>query len=161
MVWEAEFWVALAFLVFLAVLAKVGVHRLIFKALDTRSAKIRAELDEARQLREEAQQLVAEYKRRRDEAESEAQGIVAAAQSEAERLAAEAKTKAEDFVARRTKMAQTKIAQAEAQAVSDVRAAAADAAAKAAAAILARETTGPAADTLVDAAIRDVRAKLH
>ena len=161
MIWEAEFWVALAFLVFIGLLVKVGAPRVILNALDTRAARIRDELDQARQLREEAQQLVAEYKRRRDEAEGEAQGIVAAAQSEAERLAAEAKTKAEDFVARRTKMAQTKIAQAEAQAVSDVRAAAADAAAKAAAVILAQETTGPAADTLVDAAIRDVRAKLH
>ena len=115
--------------------------------LDHRAARIKAELDDARQLKDEAQKLVAEYRARRESAEREAEEIVANAKSEAERIAAEAKTRMEDFVARRTKMAETKIAQAEAQALADVRAAAADAAVSAAARILSQTVKGQTADT--------------
>ena len=84
-------------------------------ALDKRAARIKAELDEARRLRDEAAKLLAEYQRKQSEAEREAEAIVADAKAEAERVAAEAHAKMEDFVARRTKMAETKIAQAEAR----------------------------------------------
>src|SRR5262245_58469201 len=123
-----EFWVAVSFAVFIGVLIYFGVHRLIIGALDDRRAKIKAELDEARRLKEEAQALLAEYQRKQGEAEREAAEIVAGAKAEAERLAADAKAKSEDFLARRTKLAEIKIAQAEAQAVADVRNAAAEAA---------------------------------
>jgi ATP synthase B/B' CF(0) len=71
-------------------------------------------LDEAFRLKEEAQKVLAEYRRRHEEADREADAIIASARTEAERVAAEAKTKMEEFVARRTRMADTKIAQAEA-----------------------------------------------
>jgi F-type H+-transporting ATPase subunit b len=158
---DAEFWVAVAFVIFIAVLAKLGVHRLLISALDDRSARIKAELDEARRVREEAQALLAEYQRRRGEADREADAIVVAAKAEAERLAGEAKAKVEDFVARRTKMAEAKIAQAEAQALADVRAAAADAAVAAAERILGETAKGRVADDLIARGIRDVKAKLN
>ena len=97
-------------------------------ALDHRAERIKAELDDARRLKEEAAKVLAEYKARRASAEREAEEIIANAKAEAERIAAEAKAKMEDFVARRTKTAESKIALAEAQALADVRAAAADAA---------------------------------
>src|SRR5438093_624429 len=80
----------------------------------------------------EAEALFATYKRKQQEAEHEAEAIIAGAKAEAERLAAEAETKIEEFVARHTKMAESKITQAEAQALADVRSAAAEAAAAAA-----------------------------
>src|SRR5215469_8063847 len=153
---DAEFWVAIAFVLFIAVLFKLGAHRVIIGALDDRGARIKAELDEARRVREEAQALLADYQRRRGEADREADAIVVAAKAEAERLAAEAKTKVEDFVARRTKMAETKIAQAEAQAVADVRAAAADAAVAAAERILAATAKGKVAEDLLTRGIAEV-----
>ena len=125
-------------------LGYLGVHRMLAKSLDDRAARIKAELDEARRLRDEAAQLLAEYQRKRQAAEGEAQDIIAGAKAEAERLAVEAKAKIEDFVARRTKMAETKIAQAEAQAAADVRSAAAEAAVAAAEKILSAETQGQA-----------------
>ena len=129
---ETENWVALGFLLFLGLLAYLGVHRKLIASLDQRQGRIKAELDEARRLREEAQALLAEFERKGREAEGEAAAIIAGAKAEAERLAAEAKTRMEDFVARRTKMAEAKITQAEAQALADVRSAAADAAVAAA-----------------------------
>ena len=136
MIKEPEFWVAVAFVLFIGVLVYVGAHKKVTDALDHRSARIKAELDEARRLRDEAGKLLAEYQRKQREAESEAEAIIADAKAEAERVAAEARVKMEEFVARRTKMAEAKIGQAEAQALADVRAAAADAAVAAAENIL-------------------------
>ncbi|HWE78670.1 MAG TPA: ATP F0F1 synthase subunit B [Pseudolabrys sp.] len=158
---EAEFWVAIGFLVFLGLMGWVGVHRTIGKSLDDRAARIKAELDEARRLRNEAAALLAEYQRKRQDAEGEAQEIVSGAKAEAERLAIEAKARIEEFVARRTKMAETKIAQAEAQAAADVRAAAAEAAVAAAEKILRQETKGDLAGRLVARGIEDVGKKLN
>jgi len=158
---DSHFWVAVAFVIFIGVLIKFGVHRLIVDALDTRAVRIRTELDEARRVREEAQALLAEYQRKRAEADREAEAIVSAARDEAERVAAEAKSKVEDFVARRTKMAETKIAQAEAQALADVRSAAADAAVAAAERILTETAKGKVGDDLIAQGIRDLKAKLN
>jgi F-type H+-transporting ATPase subunit b len=158
---DAEFWVALAFIVFLSLLGYLGVHRIVAKSLDDRAARIKAELDEARKIKDEAVQLLAEYQRKRHAAEGEAQDIIAGAKAEAERLAAEAKTRIEDFVARRTKMAEAKIAQAEAQAAADVRSAAAEAAIAAAEKILSAETKGKLAGELIAKGIDEVRKKLN
>lgn len=161
MFYEAETWVALAFIVFLGVMVYLGAHKSVAKSLDDRAARIKAELDEARKLRQDAAQLLADYERRRQEAEKEAQDILAVAQAEAERMAADAKAKVEEFVARRTQMAEAKIAQAEAQAAADVRAAAADAAIAAAEKILSHETKGARGDALVAHGIDDLRKRLN
>jgi F-type H+-transporting ATPase subunit b len=161
MLTDPEIWVALAFIVFVGGLGFIGVHRMLAKALDDRSARIKAELDEARKLKDEAAELLAEYQRKRQAAEGEAQDIIAGAKAEAERLAAEAKTRIEDFVARRTKLAETKIAQAEAQAAADVRSAAAEAAVAAAEKILSAEAKGNLASELIAKGIDDVRKKLN
>jgi F-type H+-transporting ATPase subunit b len=158
---EPETWVAIAFLIFLGILLRVGVPSLLFKVLDDRSARIKSELDEALRLRKEAEDVLAEYKRRQDEAEKTAESIIHNAGIEAERLAAEAQVKVEEFIARRTKMAETKIAQAEAQALTDVRSAAADVAVAAAEALLVSTTKGAAAESLVSRGIADLRTKLN
>jgi F-type H+-transporting ATPase subunit b len=158
---DAEFWVAVAFVIFFGVLIKLGMHRLLVDTLDSRAARIKAELDEAKRVRDEAQALLAEYQRKRGEADREAEAIVTAAREEAERLAAEAKSKVEEFVTRRTKMAETKIAQAEAQALADVRSAAADAAVAAAGTILSETARGKVGDDLIAQGIRDLKAKLN
>jgi F-type H+-transporting ATPase subunit b len=154
---EAEAWVAVAFVLFLGILVYVGAHRRVIDGIDQRQARIKAELEEARRLREEAQALLVEYQRKRHEADREAEAIIATANAEAERLAAEGKTRLEDFVARRTKMAETKIAQAEAQALADVRSSAADAAVAAAEKILSTTAKGKIGDDLLARGIADLR----
>jgi F-type H+-transporting ATPase subunit b len=158
---ETENWVALAFLLFLGLLAYLGVHRKLTDSLDQRQARIKGELDEARRLKDEAQALLAEFERKGREAEGEAAAIIASAKAEADRLTAEAKTRMEDFVARRTKMAEAKIIQAEAQALADVRAAAADAAVAAAEKILAAAAKGKVAEDLLAQGIEDVRKNFN
>ena len=158
---EPEFWVAVAFVILMAVFAYFGIHRTVLKALDHRSERIKAELDDARRLKDEAAKVLAEYKSRHASAEREAQDIITSARAEAERIASEAKTKMEDFVARRTKTAESKIALAEAQAMADVRAAAAEAAVTAASTILSQSVKGSVADDLLARGITEVREKLN
>jgi F-type H+-transporting ATPase subunit b len=161
MKFEAEFWVAVAFVIFLAVLAKFGVHRKVLGSLDERRDRIKADLDEAQRLREEAKAMLADADGKHRAAEQEADEIIAGARAEAERLAGEAKQKVEEFLARRTKMAEAKIAQAEAQALADVRAAAAEAATSAAERILTQSTKGQIAEDLIKRGIEDVKKKLN
>jgi len=158
---DAEFWVAVAFVGFLAALGYLGVHEMMVKYVDQRRDRIKAELDEARRLKEEAQALLAQYQRKQRAAEQEAAGIIAGATAEAERMMAEAKTKMEEFIARRGKMAEAKIAQAEVQALADVRAAAADAAVSAAEKILTQIVKGEVADRLIVKGVDDLKTKLN
>jgi F-type H+-transporting ATPase subunit b len=161
MLMEAEFWVAVAFVLFIALLLYVGVHKTVTGSLDKRRSRIQAELDEAAKLRSEAQALLAEYKQKTAHAENEAAAIIEGAKADAERLAAEAHAKLEDFVARRTKMAETKIAQAEQQALTEVRSAAAEAAVGAAEKVLAQAAKGSVAGQLIARGIEDVKKKLN
>ena len=156
-----EAWVAICFICFLGLLAYLGVHRKLTGALDQRQGRIKSELDEAARLRQEAQDLLAEFERKGLAAESEAEAIIASAKAEAERLATEARQRMEEFVGRRTKMAEAKIAQAEAQALADVRSAAADAAIAAAEKILSVAAKGKVAEELLARGIEDVKQKLN
>ncbi|MDE5455674.1 ATP F0F1 synthase subunit B [Bradyrhizobium sp. CSA112] len=158
---EPETWVAIAFVILMVLFAYLGIHKTVLTALDHRSERIKAELDDARRLKEEAAKLLGEYQTRRASAEREAEEIIANAKAEAERIATEAKAKMEDFVVRRTKTAESKIALAEAQALADVRAAAANAAVEAASNILSQSVKGSVADDLLAKGIAEVRAKLN
>ena len=158
---EPEFWVAVAFFILMGVFAYLGVHRTVLTTLDHRRDRIKAELDDARRIKEEAAKVLEQNKARRASAEREAAEIITGARAEAERIASEAKTKMEDFVARRTRTAENKIALAEAQALADVRAAAADAAIAAASTILSQSVKGEVADDLLAKGIQDVRTKLN
>lgn len=158
---EPETWVAIAFVLLFVLFGYLGIHRTVLKALDHRAERIKAELDEARRLKDDAAKLLAEYKAKRSSAEREAEEIIANAKAEAERIGVEAKAKMEDFVARRTKSAESKIALAEAQAVADVRSAAANAAVTAASTILSQSVKGSVADDLMAKGIAEVRAKLN
>jgi F-type H+-transporting ATPase subunit b len=158
---DPETWVAIAFIILMGVFAYFGIHRTVLTTLDHRRDRIKAELDDARRLKDEAAKLLEEYKARRASAEREAEEIIAGAKADAERIASEAKAKLEDFVTRRTKTAESKIALAEAQALADVRAAAAEAAVAAASTILSQSVKGEVADDLLAKGIKDVREKLN
>jgi F-type H+-transporting ATPase subunit b len=158
---DAEFWVALGFVVFMCILAYLGVHSRLATALDDRTKRIAAELAEAKRLRDEAAAVLASFKTKAAEAEKEAAAIVAQARKDAETMAAEAETRMTEFVARRTKQAEAKIALAESQATADVRAAAADAAVKAAGAVMSNDPQGTGAAALLDREIQALNAGVH
>lgn len=157
----AEFWVAVSFFIFVAIIVYYKVPAMVTAALDKRAADIAKELDEARRLREEAQALLASYKQRQAEAMKEADAIVAQAKIEAERLAEETRKAMEAQVVRRQQLAEDKIHQAETQAVAEVRAAAADVAVNAAREIIAAKVDAAKDSQLVEKSISELASKLH
>ncbi|THV16618.1 F0F1 ATP synthase subunit B [Rhizobium rhizophilum] len=158
---DASFFALVALVLFFVLLAYLKVPGMMAKALDERADKIRDELAEAKRLREEAQHLLAEYQRKRKEAEAEAAAIVAAAEREAAALTAEAKQKTEEFVARRNALSEQKIKQAETEAVNAVRAAAVDLAIAAAEKVLAKKTDDTVQQALFRASVGEVKSRLN
>jgi len=158
---NAEFWVAVGFLVVIGVILYAGAPKMIGKMLDDRAAAIKAELDEAARLRAEAEALLADYKRKSANAESEAAAIVDEARADAERIAAEMRTALAAQIERRGKQAQDKIAQAEAAAMAEIRNLAADAAAAAAEKLIAARLDEKRAGALIETSLKDLSAKLN
>src|ERR1051326_7246355 len=83
MLHEPEFWVAVGFVLGIALLLWKGVPTMVGKMLDQRAAVISAELEEAKRLRAEAAALLADYQTRAKGAEAEARSIIEAATAEA------------------------------------------------------------------------------
>ncbi len=158
---NTNFIVLIAFIVFVAVLLYMRVPGRLAGLLDNRAAQIRAELDEARALREEAKEILAGYERRRKEVQDQAAAIVTAARAEAEAAAAEAREELKRSIARRLAAAEDRIAAAEKAAVREVRERAVAVAVAAAGEILARQTTPDTAAAAIDAAIAEVGRRLH
>ena len=117
---DHHFWVLISLVILIALVWKPAA-RSITSALDERAVRIRNELDEARKLRDEAEQLLADYRRQEREAAAEAEAIVTHARQEAERLAAQAARDLDQSLARRQRLAEERIAQAEARATAEVR----------------------------------------
>ena len=157
----AEFWVAVSFAAFLAIVAYYKVPALIAKALDDRADAIRKELDEARRLRQEAQDLLADYQNRHRNVGQEADAIVDQAKHEAAAFAHETRETLKEQLERRTKLAEDKIARSEAQAMDDVRASAVEVALAAAEKILREKMTGAGGSAVLDQSIRDLKGRLN
>jgi len=158
---DATFFAFVGLVLFLALVVYLKVPGMMAKSLDDRADQIRNELSEAKRLREEAQHLLAEYQRKRKEAEAEAAHIVAAAEREAEMLTAEAKKKTEEFVANRTAVSEQKIKQAEADAMKAVRSAAVDLAIAAAENVLAKKADTKVQSELFSDAVGHVKSRLN
>jgi F-type H+-transporting ATPase subunit b len=160
-IYEPEFWVAVSFFLFVGLVLYLGVHKKIAAALDARSAMIAKELDEARRLRDEAEQVLADYKRKQGEVVTETKNIVDLAVREAEALAAETRKSVKEHFDRRIKLAEDKIARAEQDAVREVRTVAVDAAVAAAQSLIAKNLTADRAGQLVSESIDTLKSKLN
>lgn len=161
MAFDASFFALVGLILFFVLLAYLKVPGMVSKSLDERADNIRDELAEAKRLREEAQHLLAEYQRKRKEAEAEAASIVAAAEREAAALTAEAKLKTEEFVVRRTALSEQKIKQAESDAIGAVRSAAVDIAIAASEKLIADKATAAAKTKLFNSALGEVKSRLN
>ena len=158
---SAHFWVGAAFVVFVGILLAAGVHKFAWKALGDAGDKVRAQLDEANRLREEAQALLNRIQADRENAEALSKEILANAEDQAKRMHAEAQEKLAEQIQRRGELAERRIATAEAQAMAEVKAAAGELAAQMAEQVLASRIAGAKSDPLVDKAIGQLAGKLQ
>jgi F-type H+-transporting ATPase subunit b len=129
---DPEFWVLLAVAIFVVIVWK-PIRRFVVGTLDERAMRIQGELDEARKLREEAEQLLADYLKKQREAASE----------------------------RRQRLAEERIAQAESKAIDEIRAAAVDVAIDAARRVIVSELDERRGAAILDTAIASLPQRLR
>ena len=158
---NAESFIAIAFVIFVALLLYVKVPKMIAGALDARAAKVRDDLAEAKRLRAEAEALVADYQAKAASATADAEHILATARAEAAGIVADAHAGADAVIARRTAQAENKIAAAERAAEASVRAQAVDLATAAARRIIVAHDDPAEAARLTGAAIGELDRRLH
>ncbi len=158
---NTDFVVTIGFLLFIGVLLYFRIPGIVGRLLDKRAESIRAELEEARKLREEAQSILASYERKLKEVKDQATKIIEAAQEEAELAAKEAKEALKETIARRMQAAEEQIASARASAVREVRDQAATVAVNAARDVLASQIDATKANKLIEEGIEEAAAKLH
>lgn len=158
--WPTEIWLVVALIVLFAIAFRTA-KRAILGALDARSARIKAELDDAQRLREEAQSALAGFQRRQRDAMTEAEAIIAHAREDAERIRQQALTDLEQLLKRREKLAMDRIALAEANAAAEVRNTAVDVAITASRRLITESLDQKKAQTLIDEAIADLPQRLH
>lgn len=158
---NTDFVVSIGFVVFIGILLYYKVPGLLGRMLDNRAAQIKAELEEARALRDEAKAVLASYEKKQKEVQEQSERIVASAKEEAMNAAAQAKADLKASIARRLAAAEEQIASAEASAIREVREKAIAVAVAAAGDVLSKQMTAEGAAASIDAAIAQVEAKLH
>ncbi|MBT2129801.1 ATP F0F1 synthase subunit B [Aliiroseovarius lamellibrachiae] len=151
----------LAFLLFVTFLGYMGVHKLLGGKLDERADGIKSEIEDARMLAEEAKEVLATYERKQKEVADQAGRIVAHAKEEAANAAELAKEDLKASIARRLAAAEDQIVSAQTAAIKEVRDSAVTVAVGAARDVIAKQMTAADGNSLIDAAIKDVEAKLH
>lgn len=158
---NTNFVVLLAFIAFIALIVYLKVPGKLVGMLDARATQIKADLDEARALREEAKTILASYERKQKDVQEQANRIVASAKEEAMAAAEQAKADLKASIARRMASAQDQLASAEATALRQVRERAIAVAVAAAAEVLAKQSSAESASASIDAAIAQVEARFH
>ncbi len=159
--YNSNFVVLLSFLSFIALLGYLGVHKFLISKLDERAEGIRDELNEARRLREEAQEIFASFERKQKEVEQETLNIVSHAEAEAKAAAEKAEGDIAASVERRVKRAQEQIEMAETTAVKEVKDRAVQIAVAAAGEVLQKNLSAQKANALINDAIGEVGERLN
>tara|TARA_B100002052_G_C15797413_1_gene559385 strand:+ start:692 stop:1186 length:495 start_codon:yes stop_codon:yes gene_type:complete len=117
---DAETWVAIAFILFIIILLRFSWSRIV-SALDNRAEMIKQELDEARNLREQAQSLLADYQRKKQNSEKEIATIIEKAKTETENNIQISLKNHKYLLSRRKKNAEEKIIQAKERVIQDIK----------------------------------------
>jgi len=158
---NTNFVVLIAFILFIGVLVYMGIPGKLTGMLDARAAGIKADLEEARTLRDEARALLSSYEKKQKDVQVQSERIVSQAKAEAQAAAVQAKEDLKESIARRLIAAEEQIASAEAGALRAVREQAVTLAVAAAGDVLARQMTAQRTSDSIDAAIAQVEAKFH
>ncbi len=158
---NTDFVVSIAFMIFIGILVYYKVPGLVGGMLDKRADSIKAELDEAKALREEAQSLLATYERKQKEVQEQADRIVAAAKEEATNAATAAKDDIAASITRRLAAAEDQITSAQDSAIKAVRDQAISVAVGAAKDVITKQMDAKSAGALIDDSIATVAEKLH
>ena len=158
---DPTFWVLVAFIAFILALVYMKVPDLVSKTLDARSAKIRADLDEAEALLKESQDLLASYQRNQQEAENEAEIIRLEARKEADRIIETGRVRLDESLKRREDLILARINQAELAAIEEVQSRILVVAMNATRSLLSNNLSDARSQSLLNSAIKELPGKLN
>ena len=160
-IWDnPSLWVAISFVIFVILLARPAWN-FITKSIDDKIQEIKTKIEEATELREEAQDMLAANKRKLANAEKEAEEILAQAREEAQSIKTRLSEEMDELLKRRQQMASDRISQAEAEAIESVRLMTVDIALNATEQILSENLRGEQGKRLIDNAIDELPEKLN
>ncbi len=161
MLHDPAFWVAIAFLGFIAVVIYFKLPSIVGKQLDDRASRIKSELEEAQKLREDAQAMYADYQRRQRDALATAEEIVVKAKEAAEIIRKESEAELQANLTRRQELAEAKIRQAEEKAIAEVQNIAIDVSIAAAEQLMKENIKAKEAGSIIDQSIKDLGTQLN
>ena len=157
---DATFFVALSFVLFVVFVIWAGLPSTIIKSLDDRSEQIKKELDEARILHEEAQKLLATEKRKLEQCDAEVEDILKQASEQAALITEKSNKLLKEEIQRKQKQADLKIAQARDEAVREVKAKASELSLIIAKEYLKENIDDNVASDMIDKSISDLKDNL-
>ena len=157
---DATFFVALSFILFVVFVIWAGLPSTIIKSLDDRSEQIKKELDEARILHEEAQKLLATEKRKLEQCDAEVEDILKQASEQAALITEKSNNLLKEEIQRKQKQADLKIAQARDEAIKEVKAKASELSLIIAKEYLKENIDDNVASDLIDKSISDLKDNL-
>ncbi|MEC9414095.1 MAG: F0F1 ATP synthase subunit B [Pseudomonadota bacterium] len=157
---NAEFFVALSFLIFVGLAIYLGLPRAVISSLDKRSKDIEDELDEARNLREEAQKILAKEKKALDKADKEIEILIKKANKQVEELTKKAEENLKQDIERKKQSAEFKIEQAKIEAINDVRRKVSDLSSQITEKYLKENLDAKASKTLIDESISEIKKNI-
>ena len=157
---DATFFVALSFVLFVIFVVWAGLPSTIIKSLDDRSEQIKKELDEARILHEEAQKLLATEKRKLEQCDAEVEDILKQASEQAALITEKSNNLLKEEIQRKQKQADLKIAQARDEAVREVKTKASELSLIIAKEYLKENIDDNVASDLIDKSISDLKDNL-
>ena len=157
MYFDESAWVALGFIIFIAIVwRKVGSA--LSDLLDNRVNKIKNELAEAETLRIEAEKELKKFQVMQNEAVEDAKRIIADAHEAAERIRNAVVEKAKESIKRRENQAKAKIAASEAAVLAELKMRATSIAISASKEILVSELNDELNSSIIDESISQIKA---
>lgn len=157
---DPKYWVAISFVLFLGLFVKYLLPKLL-DALDARSAAIRAQLEQAANLRKEAEALLVEYKARQDMMLKEAEALVKTTELEVENMKKRAQADLETMMTRRRAQAEANIARMETDARDEIRQMMLDIAEANARQLMVQQLEGMKEDPAVARVIAQIQRSVH
>jgi F-type H+-transporting ATPase subunit b len=117
---DATFWVAISFVIFCLIIVYKKIPQVINNLLDSKINEIKSEIDNAKNLKNESEQLLKKYKKKIEDAHMEKNQILNSEKKETEIFIQESENKFEQLILNKKKSLEQKLDQMKVKAIKDM-----------------------------------------
>ena len=117
---DATFWVAISFVIFCLIIVYKKIPQVINNLLDNKINEIKSEIDNAKNLKNESEQLLKKYKKKIEDAHMEKSQILNSEKKETEIFIQESENKFEQLILNKKKSLEQKLDQMKIKAIKDM-----------------------------------------